>query len=197
MSMEIDLERRCPFRLQNQPPSNTALDAPAPEVVATMRAAARRNAEYAAARPPPRSPRRLGEALAEPTPDVRSARDRCARLAIDSQRQRSAAAAANPAEDPMLAAAAAAQWRPGGPEEPALTPMVAGAKARAAKIRAYAETISAQPDVPIIVPTTARVASLRKALPAPSWSWSSMWEGAVLFRVSVWVRGCHSVCLAS
>ncbi len=76
MSMEIDLESRRPFRLAGQP-SNTPLGPPAPEVVATMRAAARRNAEYTAAKPPPPKPqRRLGEPLAEPTAEVRSARDR-------------------------------------------------------------------------------------------------------------------------
>ena len=63
-----------------------------------------------------------------------------------------------------------------------MTPLVAGAKARAAKISAYAETVSehwTEPTAPD-VPTTARVASLRKALPAPTWSWTSMSEGAVL-----------------
>ena len=159
--MEIDLESRRPFRLAGQPPPNTALEAPAPEVVATMRAAARRNAEYAAARAPKPSPRRLGEALAEPTADVRSARGRCAQLAIDGVRRRAEAAQLRK----ELGQPAVADPT----EEPALTPLVAGAKARAAKTRAYAEAISSQskPAAPG-VPITARVASLRKALPAPA-----------------------------
>ena len=171
--MEIDLESRCPFRLAGQPPANTALDAPAPEVVATMRAAARRNAEYAAAKPPPLSTRRLGEPLAEPTADVRSARGRCAQLAIDGVRRR--------AEATQLRKELGQPPVTNPTEEPALTPLVAGVKARAAKISAYAEAISSEPKPAAPgVPITARVASLRKALPAPAWSWVPLPPGPKL-----------------
>ena len=171
MSMEIDLESRRPFRLAGQP-SNCPLGPPAPEVVATMRAAARRNAEYAAAKPPPPKPqRRLGEPLAEPTAEVLSARDRCAQLAIDGVRRRAEAAQLRQ-ELGVIADGVVPT------EEPALTPLVAGAKARAVKTSAYAEAISSEPKPAAhALPVTARVASLRKALPAPAWSWVPLSHG--------------------
>lgn len=137
-------------------PANGPLDAPAPGAVAAMRGARERNAVRTAAELPLPSPRRFGEPLAEPTPDVCTARERCAQLAMDGAARRSAAARTDPAE-------------------PALTPAVAGAKARVEKLRAYAdpEAVSARRllDVAAYDLSTARVSSVRKALPAPAWSW--------------------------
>ena len=109
--------------------------------------------------------------MAEPTAEVLSARDRCAQLAIDGVRRRAEAAQLRQ-ELGVIADGVVPT------EEPALTPLVAGAKARAVKTSAYAEVISSEPKPAAhALPVTARVASLRKALPAPAWSWVPLSHG--------------------